>query len=207
MTEKGSLVSKALRELIVKRSSIKGQITKFRNYLGQIKDKGLMSNIELVELNLKLTKFETLSVKFDNLQSVIEVINSESIDAEVDERDSIEHDIISCIAMAKTIINDHNIDHKDQPQCLHDHSELGIRLPQIQIEKFSGQYFRWLQFHDTYESLIHNNNRRTPIQKFHYLSSYLEGDAARLISNLEVSSANYSKAWSLIVIVIIINGH
>lgn len=197
MTEKGSSI-KALRELIVKRSSIKGQITKFRNYLGQVKDKGLMSNIELVELNLKLTKFESLSVKFDNLQSEIEVINSESIDAEVDERDSIEHDIISCIAMAKTIINDHNIDNKDQPQCLHDHSELGIRLPQIQIEKFSGQYFRWLQFHDTYESLIHNNNRITPIQKFHYLSSYLEGDAARLISNLEVSSANYSKAWSLI---------
>ncbi|CAH2109117.1 unnamed protein product [Euphydryas editha] len=145
MTEKGSSLSNAcLRELIVKRSSIKGQITKFKNYLAQVKEKGVVSNIELVELNFKLTKFESLSVKFENLQSDIEVINSESIVVELDERDNIEHDIISCIAMAKTIIDDHNIDQKDQSQCLHDHSELGIRLPQIQIEKFGGQYFRWL---------------------------------------------------------------
>ncbi|XP_045448180.1 uncharacterized protein LOC123656554 [Melitaea cinxia] len=85
-----------------------------------------------------------------------------------------------------------------EAQCSHDHQDLGFKLPQIQISKFDGAYFRWLEFRDTFENLIHNNDRIKPIHKFHYLISYLEGDAARIISNLEVSSINYAKAWQLL---------
>lgn len=46
--------------------------------------------------------------------------------------------------------------------------------------------------------MIHNNERIPPINKFHYLISYLEGDAARLLSNIEVSSDNYPVAWDLL---------
>ncbi|XP_045448684.1 uncharacterized protein LOC123657149 [Melitaea cinxia] len=85
-----------------------------------------------------------------------------------------------------------------EAQCSHDHQDLGFKLPQIQISKFDGAYFRWLEFRDTFENLIHNNDRIKAIHKFHYLISYLEGDAARIISNLEVSSVNYANAWQLL---------
>lgn len=74
----------------------------------------------------------------------------------------------------------------------------GFRLPVIQIPSFDGTYFKWLEFHDTYVSLIHNNERIKPIHKFHYLCSYLEGEAARIICNLEISENNYTEAWSLL---------
>lgn len=197
---------KQLKDLVVSRSSIKGQITKFKNYLTSVNSKEELSAIELAELSLKLSKLETLSVKFDNLQNNIEVLNSSNINVEIDERDSVETDIIICIATAKTLMEKYDRRELQQRReslalenpCLHDHQEVGFKLPQIQITKFDGSYFRWLEFKDTFESLVHNNSRIKPIHKFHYLISYLEGDAARIISNLEVSAANYVEAWKLL---------
>lgn len=199
--ESGSSKNK-LKDLITARSSIKGQITKFRNYLASVHGKAELSVLELAELNLKLSKFERLSVKFDDLQNSIEILNSENIAAEIDERESIEHEIIVNIAMAKTLLESYNKAENEQRRdshgientCLHNHQDIEFKLPQINISKFEGSSFCWLEFRDTFESLIHNNSRMKPIHKFHYLISYLEGDAARIISNLEVSSDNYNEA-------------
>ncbi|XP_028042685.1 uncharacterized protein LOC114252404, partial [Bombyx mandarina] len=193
------------KELILRRSSIKGQITKFKNYLALFESSPL-SSIEVAELSVRLNRFENLSTKFDSLQSDIEVLNHDSLEREIDERDGIERDIISCIATANSLISETNIQLEarrksvapPEPQCHHHHDDPGVKLPQIQISRFDGAYFRWLEFRDTFETLVHNNSRISDIHKFHYLISYLEGDAARIISKLEVSSSNYRDAWSLL---------
>ncbi|KAH9643961.1 hypothetical protein HF086_004222 [Spodoptera exigua] len=192
------------RELTLKRSSIKGQITKFKNYISRLESVQL-SSLELVELSLKLNKFEGLSSKFDDLQNEIEVLNHKNLDSEIDERDNIEQDFITCIATAKNLIEDANIQSEvlrksSAFSCNHHHNSdpIGFKLPRIEVSKFDGAYFRWLEFRDTFRDLIHNNERISDIHKFHYLTSYLEGDAARIISNLEVSSSNYKEAWSLL---------
>ncbi|KAL0829582.1 hypothetical protein ABMA28_003093 [Loxostege sticticalis] len=196
-----------LSKLLTRRSSAKGQITKFKNYLNSILNSKELTNIQLTELKLKLAKFEALSVKVDDLQNDIEVLNSDNIANEIEERDNIERDIIINIATAKTLLE--NFTKKlecenrrtsmyDASFCVDTQDNYGLKLPQIQISKFDGAYFRWLEFRDTFENLIHNNLRISPIHKFHYLISYLEGDAARVISNLEVSSVNYDEAWKLL---------
>lgn len=195
-----------LKDLKTRRSSIKGQITKFKNYLTELSTLSELSNIEIAELSLKLSKFEGLSIKFDELQNDIELFNVDNIEVEIDERYKIEHDIIVNIATAKTLLDKFNKIESEQrresiaveAQCSLDHHDYGFKLPQIQIAKFEGSYFHWLQFRDTFESLIHNNSRIKPIHKFHYLISYLEGEPARIISNLEVSSVNYTEAWRLL---------
>ena len=196
-----------LKELTVSRSSIKGQITKFKIYLNAFSAKTHISAIELAELSLRVSKLESLSSKFDELQNEIEVLNSDQLSVELDEREMIEQNIITNIAKAKSLLDQHSaleIERRKSSaapvlsQCTHDHQDQGFKLPQIQISKFDGAYFRWLEFRDTFESLIHKNERISPIHKFHYLISYLEGDAARIISNLEVSAANYKDAWKLL---------
>lgn len=197
------------KELVTKRASAKGQITKFKNYLNNIALQDELSKIQLTELNLKLAKFEALSVRVDDLQTEIEVLNPTNIEAEIDERDTIDQEIILNIATAKDLIEKYSrkseCDRRHSVHntscCLdesHQQNGLGLRLPQIQIAKFGGEYFRWLEFRDTYENLIHKNERISDISKFHYLVSYLQGDASRIISNLEISSKNYSEAWKLL---------
>ena len=200
-----------LQDLLVKRSSIKGQITKFRNFLSNITSKETLTQIELAELTLKLNKFESIYSRFDDLQNQIEVLHSENLSIEIDERDTIEQLFISNIAIAQSVTQKHNSNRHDESNykdlnssqittgpCNHDHHDIGFKLPQIQVAKFDGSCFCWLEFRDTFLSLVHNNDRIAPIHKFHYLISYLTGDAARIIANLEVSSANYACAWNLL---------
>jgi len=73
-----------------------------------------------------------------------------------------------------------------------------VHLPKINISKFNGNYQEWYPFHDTFELIIHSNSGLTNVQKFRYLISSLEGDAARVIKSLEVNSDNYEKALSLL---------
>ncbi|KAL4717741.1 hypothetical protein ACJJTC_000890 [Scirpophaga incertulas] len=85
----------SLKVLYTRRSSMKGQITKFKNYVDKInKSIDEITDLELVELNLKLSKIECLSTRFDNLQTEIEVLNSENLLAEIDERELIEDSLI-----------------------------------------------------------------------------------------------------------------
>lgn len=64
--EGGGKSTLSLKDLIVRRSSIKGQITKFINYIDKIWKSAEISNMKLAELTLKLSKFEGLSTKFDD---------------------------------------------------------------------------------------------------------------------------------------------
>ncbi|XP_071632821.1 uncharacterized protein [Temnothorax longispinosus] len=74
----------------------------------------------------------------------------------------------------------------------------GIRLPTIELPKFSGDTAEWLSFRDTFESLISRNESIDPIQKFHYLKASLEGNAAQIIKSLEFTAVNYTVAWNTI---------
>ncbi|KAL4709008.1 hypothetical protein ACJJTC_005869 [Scirpophaga incertulas] len=74
----------ASKEYYVKRSSIKSQLTKFKNYLFIVTQKGELTTLKLAELALKLGKLETLSLKFDDLQCEIEVLNSDNLQRELD---------------------------------------------------------------------------------------------------------------------------
>lgn len=194
-----------LAELKVKRSSIKGQVTKYSNYIAKIDKNETLSELQINELTVRLNKFLDLQSNFDRMQTRIEVINSSNLESELTERDSIEDNIFSCIALTQVLLKSESPRHPDHSShscCNHDQSQsyqtASFKLPVIQIHKFDGAFYKWLEFRDTYESLIHNNDRIQPVHKFHYLCSYLEGEAARIISNLEISEDNYDKAWDLL---------
>lgn len=74
-------------------------------------------------------------------------------------------------------------------------SEFGIRLPTLNLGKFSGQADKWISFHSLYETSVHQNNNITDTEKFIYLLSCLDGEPLSLIKSLPVTAANYHIAW------------
>lgn len=70
-----------------------------------------------------------------------------------------------------------------------------IRLPQISLPTFSGDYESWSAFHDMFVSLIHTNPSLTDVQKLHYLKSNLHDQAANLLRHTQITNENYSIAW------------
>jgi len=51
---------------------------------------------------------------------------------------------------------------------------------------------------ETFEALIVTNNALSNIQKFHYLTASLKGDAKGVINNLQITNENFSVAWKLV---------
>jgi hypothetical protein len=68
----------------------------------------------------------------------------------------------------------------------------------MSLPSFSGDILQWQSFWDSYESTIHTNVNLTDVQKFTYLKSQLEGNAARVIEGFAMTNANYARAIDLL---------
>ncbi|XP_066585641.1 uncharacterized protein [Prorops nasuta] len=74
-----------------------------------------------------------------------------------------------------------------------------IRLPVIDLPKFSGDYLEWNNFYETFSSIVHDKVYVSGRDKFHYLKSCLQGEAATVIKSLAITSENYEIAWDTLV--------
>ena len=63
---------------------------------------------------------------------------------------------------------------------------------------FSRNPLDWLTFWDSFQAAIHLNPNLSGIQKFNYLKSQLQGDAARCIDGIPLSDQNYLHAITLL---------
>jgi hypothetical protein len=69
-------------------------------------------------------------------------------------------------------------------------------LPTIEIPKFGGQIAEFKHFHDTFNSLIINNQALDDFKKFHTLLSSATNEAHRLIQNLPFTQQKFHVAWT-----------
>ncbi|XP_031349764.1 uncharacterized protein LOC116175670 [Photinus pyralis] len=73
-----------------------------------------------------------------------------------------------------------------------------VRLPRIEIAKFSGDVSLWPEFWEQFNVAIHQNNTLDNIAKFAYLKSYLTGKALITISGLASGKNTYDNALELL---------
>jgi hypothetical protein len=182
-----------LQKLKRKRSCYKSQLTLFEKYLYALED--APSERQVTELQLRISKIQKVFKDFDVIQLEIECA-SDDVQLEVNERELVESKYYSLLSQAKQMFvnEDHDVERRSIRNC----NSQPVKLPTIQLPKFSGSYDTWLEFRDTFLSLIHDNDGIDEINKFHYLRSSLEGSAAPVIKSFEFSAKNYSLAWQLL---------
>ncbi|XP_045461903.1 uncharacterized protein LOC123672004 [Harmonia axyridis] len=183
-------------ELRNKRGVIKAQLTRFTTFLNNISDK------KITELPDRLLKCEELWDVFESIQSQIEVIDERELDS--NERQTFEDSFYDTVSRAKEILSNstqHNAKTTVNNQPISEHVPLvssTIKLPTLELPHFNGAYDQWIQFRDTFKSLIHTSTTLSNIQKFHYLQSCLKDEAAQIIHSLEICDKNYETAWKLL---------
>lgn len=195
-----------LKELIKKRSSMKAKLTHFNNYFTVIQSSTSLSDVQIAELDCRLNKIDSLYGAYDELQTEVESI-SEDQDLQFKERESFESQFYTLVSSAHTLLNSSAQRREPRPGSAasvgaghgadtanHDF----VRLPKIDMPHFGGDFQYWLEFRDTYLSLIHNNNSISNINKFHYLRAALQGSASHVIKNLDFRAENYPIAWQLL---------
>ncbi|XP_070556469.1 uncharacterized protein [Ptychodera flava] len=67
-----------------------------------------------------------------------------------------------------------------------------------QLPTFSGDILKWVSFFDAFKSAVNDDKNLGDVQKFQYLRAQLQGEAARTIEGLSLTSSNYGHALQLL---------
>ncbi|CAB3235858.1 unnamed protein product [Arctia plantaginis] len=187
------------RELVKKRGSFKGRLTAFIYYLDALTDPKSMSRCDVTELQLRIGKIESLYDQYDEVQLKLECI-VDDIKLQSSERSEFESLYYKSLSRAQNLLSDLNKDSESfhSGKSTRASCYKPVKLPTIQLPKFNGSYKNWLEFHDTFTSLIHSDDDIDDINKFHYLRTSLEGSAAVVIQSIEISACNYTVAWNVL---------
>lgn len=184
-----------MKDLKKKRGSIKRRLTHLKKYVNSFNGTTL-SEQQRAEVKLRMVGSQNLMNDFNHVQTQIEDISPESeIDSILESRELFEREYFSVLALAECMSHS---DESSTGKSKLPVEKCNIKLPTISVPDFDGTYEHWLEYRDTFASLVHNCETISPIQKFHYLKSSLKGSAKSVIDSLEFSESNYDIAWELL---------
>ena len=69
-----------------------------------------------------------------------------------------------------------------------------MKLPKLEVRKFSGKIQDWREFFDSFESAIHKNTSLSDVDKFTYLRGLVKELAKPAIARFALTSVNYLEA-------------
>ena len=100
--------------------------------------------------------------------------------------------------LSEGLSNSINIPNQNDARTTHEVRVARPKLPKLCLPKFKGDVKKWHAFWELFESLIHKNEEMSQIDKFNYMSTLLEKEAARAIQGLSLTSANYTVAIDIL---------
>lgn len=187
------ILNAEIKTLTKKRSTLKKRVTCFGTYLDNIQNlvdelrPQKLERVTHLDLESRLDQFSQLYQEFDKVQTKLEEIHDNE-DAQIQYREEFETSYHKTLSLAKLLLGDCAPDLGATPSAktaVSDDANVNIKLPQIRLPTFNGNYLNWLEFRDTFESLINNDNKIGAVQKIHYLRSSLQSNAAELINSIE----------------------
>ncbi|XP_018405357.1 PREDICTED: uncharacterized protein LOC108781749, partial [Cyphomyrmex costatus] len=194
-----------IASLIKQRGRVKAKLTTFGNFLSLL----VIEPEKQLELSSRLEKAEKLWNEFELLQNKIEDLDDS--EAQTHQRINFEDSYHELISRARQIkLKERPTSPQlatGMPQAVIPQPAVVIEpaiaqtrtiLPTIDLPKFDGNYERWVPFRDLFESLIATSLALSAVQKLYYLRSALTGEAAKVITSLEITNDNYVIAWELL---------
>lgn len=189
-----------LKPFIAERGLIKASLTRLKRFCKEsVSSSSVASSRKRLESGTELLK------EFNAVQRKIEliVINTELEAAHEAEREAFENTYFDVIGELEEYIKRVETSRDEPsrspvspaPSSMIDNAQVSIRLPVINLPNFDGKFSEWLEFRDTFDSLVHQNRALSDVQKYHYLKSAIKGSAARAIKALNISEGNYNLAW------------
>ena len=192
-----------LATLRKRRSTVKARLTNFKNYLIKLKNTD-SNDMPFAEIESRLENASKLLVDYESTQDEIDCKLIEVTPDELQYRIDFEDNYYESVSVAKQYLSKSNqvipnISTLNINQLNENlNAACNIRLPVLELPRYGGEYDKWMNFHDTFNSLVINNATLSNIQKFHFLKSCIHGQAEKVISSLQVSADNFDIAWQLI---------
>ncbi|XP_071057047.1 uncharacterized protein [Onthophagus taurus] len=184
-------------QLVRKRAVLKASLTRFANFIASTDE------TRATELEIRLENHLKVLSEYEIIQDQIEELKVDEPNNER-ERVEFEHAYYKNVSKAKEILQKTvQLSANTSTSTFNNNfaSNLdtnNVRLPTINLPEFNGNYEDWYKFKDSFNALVHENNKLSEVQKFIYLVSSLKDAAAEVVQSLEVSSENYPVALELL---------
>ncbi|KAF5281925.1 hypothetical protein FQR65_LT14451 [Abscondita terminalis] len=191
-----------LKELKIKRGFLKGNLTRCKTHLNKLNLETIDKKCYL-ELQRRLNNLNPLIIEFNLIQSEIEFL-SDSPDSEQVERDNFEVDYYDLCSTIEVTLETFTVSQQNeqsinlnQTVCSSNlmANSTHLQLPVINLETFSGDYEKWIEFRDCFQAIVGKNTALSNVQKLCYLRKSLSCDVLKTIESLTLTDANYEVAW------------
>lgn len=191
-------MDKNMKQLVAKSDQFKEQLKRFSSFLD------IVTQSQHAELVVRTAKIEKVLDEFEATQLEIELLN-----ADVDcsqERAHFEDLYFFLLGKANQLIQTFQ---SSAAQAANQSSNRvndgnnslllgGTKLPSLGLPKFRGEFEKWIQFYESFQTLVDKNQCLDDIQKFYYLLDCLEGEARKVLECLEITRDNYTVALDLL---------
>lgn len=73
-----------------------------------------------------------------------------------------------------------------------------VKLPEIKLPEFSGDFTEWENFRDLFDTLIIQNTSLSNVSRLYYLKMSLKGEAAKILRHVTIKEANFQSTWEML---------
>lgn len=179
------------------RRSQRGHITRI---LGVLDTLATAPEPEIIEVEAKLTLLEKMRDKCATTDEEIQLLTPlENLEAEMDDallyHDNLEVNIFKLRRRVQELKTPAVAQPADPSSSSSGTTKFSAaRLPKLTLPTFSGDVLEFTTYMELFDANVHDVSTLTDVQRFSYLRTTLEGEPATLVSNLELTTANYATA-------------
>ncbi|XP_070068173.1 uncharacterized protein [Drosophila takahashii] len=194
-----SLTSIAMRSVTQQRGFCKSQITRAHNNATKF-----VEDIQSIQtLVARLAQLQENYLRFVKLTEELHAFESEEgWENPEEDFDVYEEKHYATYAVLSNTLEELKAEVAETPLLVPDQSlntshrsHVDFQFERIKLPTFSGNYEDWKHFSDMFTASIASHSGLTDCQRFHYLKSYLSGEALTLVKHIPVTNENYSEAW------------
>lgn len=172
-----STLERKLRGLKIRKRSVITSLSAITSFVVNFNEER-----DAVEVPVRLENLNSLWTEFNRIQADMEQLEGteEAQEALLKERTEIEKAYYRAKGTLMFKTNALNDSQSNQPRFQESTHQPQIKLPEVKLPTFSGEFDNWLNFHDLFLSLVHTSTHLSTIQKFYYLRSSLSDEALKL---------------------------
>ncbi|XP_046843610.1 uncharacterized protein LOC124437676 [Xenia sp. Carnegie-2017] len=186
------------------RSGHKSYATKVVNkVISMLNDNAPLRKVELEQMRLVLVqKLDTISKLDDEIQSLLE--KDDDIATDIDSSSKYGCEVLGALAEINEALSTIETNKRNEElantsaSTVFSGARCRVKLPKLEVKKFTGKIQDWREFWDSFKSSIHNNDGLSEVDKFTYLRGLVEEPAKSAISGFALTSINYAEALKVL---------
>lgn len=175
--------------------AFKSSITRLNNFMKENE-----SDLDLLNLKNRYENLKTSYSHFDDFQAELRALEDDDNEND-DEYNAIHDSYFEAISKAGKLLKVSDVmdtSSVSSASAAQTSVKRNIKLENIPLPKFSGKYEEWPSFHDTFKSLVDEQQDISNMQKLFYLKNACVDEASAKIEIFAITNENYALAWDLL---------